>query len=171
MSLRLYLVRHAIAAAASAGMSDADRKLTEEGGRRMLRAARGLRRIGVVPDRLVASPLRRATETAAILARELVPGLKVEVEASLAPGCEPAEVVRWLDAARQGSAIVLVGHQPGMERLASFLLTGSSEAVPLSFKKGSVASLHLRAGRSPGSAELEWFLTPRQLRAMGGREE
>ena len=171
MSLRLYLVRHAIAAAASAGMSDADRKLTEEGGRRMLRAARGLRRIGVVPDRLVASPLRRATETAAILARELVPGLKVEVEASLAPGCEPAEVVRWLDAARQGSAIVLVGHQPGMERLASFLLTGSPDALPLSFKKGSVAALHLPAGRSPGSAELEWFLTPRQLRALAGRGE
>ena len=170
MSLRLYLVRHAIAEELAEGMADADRRLTEDGIRRMVRAARGLRRLGVVPDRVVSSPLRRAKETAALVARALASGLEVEIEASLAPGCEPAELVRWLASARPASAIALVGHQPGMGRLASFLLTGSSEAVPLRFKKGSVAALHLRAGRSPGSAELEWFLTPRQLRAMGGRE-
>jgi phosphohistidine phosphatase len=170
MSLQLYLVRHAIAEESAEGMSDSDRRLTEDGIRRMLRAARGLRRIGVAPDRVVSSPLRRAAETAALLARVLAPGLEVEIEASLAPGCEPAELVRWLGSARPGCSIALVGHQPGMGRLASFLLTGSSDAAPLKFKKGSVASLHLRAGRSPGSAELEWFLTPRQLRAMGGRE-
>ena len=170
MSLRLYLVRHAIAEEAAEGMKDADRRLTEDGSRRMLRAVRGLRRIEVVPDRILSSPLRRATETAAILARVLAPGLEVEIEASLAPGREPAEIVRRLASARPGVAIALVGHQPGMGRLASFLLTGSPETLPLAFKKGSVAAVHLPAGRSPGNAELEWLLTPRQLRAMAGRE-
>jgi phosphohistidine phosphatase len=170
MNLHLYLVRHAIAEEATEGMRDSDRRLTEEGIRRMLRAARGLRRIGVAPDRVVSSPLRRAAETAALVARVLAPGLEVEIEPSLAPGCEPAEVVRWLAAARPQSAIALVGHEPGMSRLASFLLTGSSEAAPLRFKKGAVAALHLRAERAPGGAELEWLLTPRQLRAMGGRD-
>jgi phosphohistidine phosphatase len=169
MSLQLYLVRHAIAEELREGIGDADRRLTEEGIRKMQKAARGLHRMGVAPDRVVSSPLRRAVETAALVARALAPDVEVETEPSLAPGREPAEVVRWLASARAQTAIALVGHEPGIGRLASFLLTGSSEVVALRFKKGAVASFHLRDGRSQG-AELEWFLTPRQLRALGGRE-
>ena len=170
MSLRLYLVRHAIAEEATAGMPDAERRLTEVGIQRMLRTARGLHRIGVVPDRVVSSPLRRAAETAALLARVLAPGLEVEIEASLAPECEPAAVVRWLASARAASAMALVGHQPGMGRLASFLLAGSPDAVSFAFKKGAVAALYLGAKPAAGSARLEWFVAPRQSRAMGGQD-
>jgi len=168
MSLRIYLVRHAIAEEEAAGMPDAERRLTEDGARRMLRAARGLHEIGVAPDRVVSSPLRRALETAALLARVLAPELEVEIEACLAPGSEPPEVVRWLASVRATGAIALVGHQPGMGRLASFLLTGSPEGAEILFKKGAVAALNLGAGGSPGTAELEWLATPRQLRAMAG---
>jgi phosphohistidine phosphatase len=68
----LYLVRHGIAEVASA-TSDADRRLTAEGTRKLHAAALGLQRLGVVPDLVLSSPLRRAEETAQQLAAVLAP--------------------------------------------------------------------------------------------------
>ena len=56
----IYLVRHAIAADASADTPDSERALTTEGTRKMTRAAIGLKRLGIIPDVILSSPLRRA---------------------------------------------------------------------------------------------------------------
>jgi len=167
MSCMLYLVRHGIAQDASPGMADTDRALTAEGTRKTARIGAGLRRLGVVPDIMLASPLRRAEETASVLASVLAPDRPVEIYPQLAPGHPAAEVVRGLQGYRRARTLILVGHQPDMGELASFLLTGSTGLAALPFKKGGTAAIRVGALSLHPSGVLEWYLTPRQLRLIG----
>jgi phosphohistidine phosphatase len=166
MSCTLYLVRHAIAEVAGAGMSDGDRRLTAEGVKRMRRAADGLGRLGIVPDVVLSSPLQRAEETAAILVSVLAPKLPVEVYPPLAPGHAAEELLRGLHRYRSARHLFLVGHQPDLGDLASYLLTGSPALAPLPFKKGAVAAIEVGSLPPKAAGSLLWFLTPRHLRAM-----
>jgi len=150
-------------------MGDADRALTAEGKRKMLRIAAGLKRLGVVPDVVLSSPLRRAEETAAVVAGVLAPELPVEPYPLLAPGHAAVEVLKGLRSYRTARALVLVGHQPDLGLLASQLLTGSGRLAPLPFKKGAVAAVRVEALPPRAAAELLWFMTPKQLRAVAGR--
>jgi phosphohistidine phosphatase len=166
MSCTIYLVRHGIASAAAVGTSDADRALTPEGARKMTRIAAGLRRLGPVPDVILSSPLRRAEETARLLATGLTPKGSVEIYPPLAPGHDAGDVLKGLQVHRRARAVMLVGHQPDMGEIASFLLTGSTSLVPLQFKKGGVAAIAVAAVPPRSSGTLLWFLTPKQLRLI-----
>ena len=70
----LLIIRHAIAedrdSFANSGKSDDLRPLTEDGKERMKLAAEGLRVVAPDISLLVASPLTRAQETAAIVGKE-----------------------------------------------------------------------------------------------------
>lgn len=167
MACTLYLVRHGIAAPSSANTIDADRALTEEGTRKTARAAQGLRSLKVKPAAILSSPLRRAQETAEILASVLAPRVPVELYPPLAFGHEPREVLQGLRAHRAVEEIMLVGHQPDMGELASFLLTGSPNLVPLPFKKAATAAITISSLPPRSAGRLEWFLAPAQLRLIG----
>jgi phosphohistidine phosphatase len=168
MSHVIYLVRHAIAAPATAGMSDADRALTPEGQRKMQRIAAGLAHLGVAPDVVLSSPLRRAQETAAVVASVLLSESSVEIYPPLAPGHAADEVLKGLRPYRSMRDLMLVGHEPDMGLLASHLLTGSATLVPLPFKKGAVAAVQVDTIPPRAAGELLWFMTPKQLRAISG---
>ncbi len=165
----IYLMRHGIAGPAPAGMGNGDRRLTADGKRKMRRVARGLKRLGVVPDAVLSSPLRRAEETAAVVAGLRDPKLTVEIYPLLAPGHEPAEVLKGLRHCRTARELILVGHQPDLGLLASHLLTAGSSVVPLPFKKGGVAAIRVGSIPPRSSGTLMWFMTPKQLRALGTR--
>lgn len=169
MSCVIYLVRHGIAGPATAEVNDANRCLTAEGTRKLTRVAAGLKHLGVVPDVVLTSPLRRAEETAAVLVGILAPDIKVEVYPPLAPGHDAAEVANGLSAHRHADSLMLVGHQPDLGELASYLLTGSSNLAVLPFKKGGVAAVRTATVPPRAAGILEWFLTPKQLRAIGAR--
>lgn len=168
MSCTLYLVRHGIAADPSADTDDTDRPLTAEGTRKMIRAAIGLKQLGIEPDVILSSPLRRAQETAALLAEGLASHVAVEIYQPLAPGTAPADLVRGLRPFRAAHHLMLVGHQPDLGELASHLLTGSVALAPLPFKKGAVAAIDVPALPPRGSGLLRWFLTSKQLGAIAG---
>jgi phosphohistidine phosphatase len=167
MQCTLYLVRHGIAGPVTAGMSDRERALTSEGERKMRRVALGLKRLGVAPEVILSSPLRRAEETATILAAALAPARGVVRYPSLAPGQGTADVLAALHPYRAARSLMLVGHQPDLGELASHLLTGSSTLVPLVFKKGGAAAIAVGTLPPRTDGVLLWFLTPGQLRAIG----
>jgi phosphohistidine phosphatase len=167
MSCTIYLVRHGIAADPTAGMNDADRALTPAGGRKMTRIATGLKRLGAVPDVILSSPLRRAEETAALLATVLTPDRAAEIYPPLAPGHGATDILKGLQVHRRAHAVMLVGHQPDMGEFASFLLSGSAALAQLDFKKGGVAAIAVPALPPRSSGMLRWFLTPKQLRFIG----
>lgn len=165
--MRLLLIRHAIALDrdefARTGKDDALRPLSDDGRKKMKQAARGL--CALVPDveLLATSPLTRAAQTGAIL-DSVYGGLKETEIAELSPGGSPQGFLDWLKRQKAGT-VAVVGHEPGLSRLATWLLTGK-EGSFLSFRKGGAALLELSATPAPGGAKLLWLLTPAQLRAL-----
>ncbi|HYX89792.1 MAG TPA: phosphohistidine phosphatase SixA [Gaiellaceae bacterium] len=122
--MQLYLVRHAEAAS---GEPDELRPLTREGREAARELGRRLAAEGVRPDAILTSPLLRARETAAELARPA--GLQPEPDERLAPGAS-AEGVRAAAGERGGRTVVVVGHQPDCGRIAAALTGGAEPAFP-----------------------------------------
>jgi phosphohistidine phosphatase len=166
--VRLYLVRHAIAADADARRwpDDRQRPLTAAGARRFKRAAGALVdliEVDVAADRLITSPLQRARQTAAILHRA---GLPEPIEESvLAPGRTAARVLAVLRA-HDVQSIVLVGHEPDLGRLLAVCVAGADAKLSLRFRKGGAACLYFAGAPRVGEATLEWLLPPKALRAL-----
>jgi phosphohistidine phosphatase len=122
-AVQLVIVRHAEAAS---GDPDELRPLTAEG-REVARAlGRRLADDGIRPDAVLTSPLLRARETAAELARPA--GLDPEPDERLAPGAT-AESVRAA-AQEHGETVVVVAHQPDCSRIAAELTGGAEPAFP-----------------------------------------
>jgi len=162
--MELYLVRHAIAEdRADAG--DDERALTEAGRAKMIRATQGLRKLKVRPDLILTSPLRRACETAEILAQGLNRP-KVEVSAELSPAADLKTVAPALRPHARLKAVMLVGHQPGLSELASLLLTGSERRLYVDFKKGGVACIEAELAEDATRCILRWLTTPKLLRSL-----
>ena len=168
MTCTLYLVRHAIAEVQSATGRDADRKLTREGIAKMRQVARGLQRIGVEPDVVLSSPLERAEQTAELLCRVLAPELSVRIHPPLAPGGSCKDLLRNLPHPSGAQHLFLVGHEPDLGRLAAHLLTGSPTGLQLPLKKGGVVAIEVSSLPPRSRGQLQWSLTPKQLRALGG---
>jgi phosphohistidine phosphatase len=167
--VRLYLVRHAIAAdRGSEWPDDTQRPLTKRGVARMRRSVEGLRALGVQVDLILTSPLVRAMQTARILAAGLRPKPALERLDALGPGIAPSDVAAALTRhdTKDAGTIALVGHEPGLGLLAAWLL---GTDTPLPFKKGGVCRIDV-VGLPPGrDGALVWFATPKMLRTLDGR--
>jgi phosphohistidine phosphatase len=122
-AVQLYLVRHAEAAD---GEPDELRPLTAEGRQAARTLGERLAADGVVPDAILTSPLLRARETGAELARAA--GLEPEPDERLAPGAT-AESVKAAATGR-GETVVVVGHQPDCGRIAAELAGGPEPSFP-----------------------------------------
>ncbi|MBK8913081.1 MAG: phosphohistidine phosphatase SixA [Phycisphaerales bacterium] len=169
--MRLYIMRHGIAADPDpAGLgSDAERELTPAGRRKTRRAARGLARVVSRMDHILTSPLRRAVQTAELAAAAFgVPPERVRRSATLEPGAAFADLFRELADYPADSAILLVGHEPHLSGLISFLLSGDADAVDVCMKKCTVAALDVGSIPPKQPASLRFLLQPRQLRELGG---
>jgi phosphohistidine phosphatase len=172
--MHLLIIRHAVAeereAWAATGEPDERRPLTPDGRKKMRRAARGLRRVAPSISLLGASPLVRAAQTADIVAEEYGDLQPVTVGA-LTPDRAPADFLSWLrDAAPGHDLVAVVGHEPHLSGLVSWLLTSHAKPALVELKKGAACLLRFD-GDAPrkGHACLEWLLPPRQLRQLDDR--
>jgi len=165
----LYLVRHAIAFDADPTQwpDDSLRPLTPEGEKRFRRAAMGLREIVPSVDVVLSSPWARAWRTAELLEKDSKWPAPVSCEA-LESGRAPAEVLQALQPYASSGCVALVGHEPSLHELASYLLTADTYHVQLEFRKGAVAALQLDEAMRPGAARLLWLAQPKLLRAIKG---
>ena len=165
--MELLIIRHAIAEdRAETTRSDEDRRLTDEGRKKMREGARGLTRLVSHVAVLASSPLVRARETAEIVARAYG-GLEVTTADALAPDRSPDAVVSWLDQRRVDGVVALVGHEPALSDLVSWLLSGAVRPM-IEIKKGAACLPSLPGGAAtPATAVLRWALTPAQLRDLG----
>lgn len=168
--MNIVVIRHAIAQeredAARCGVVDAERPLTEEGRRRMEKAARGLHHLVPEVGLLATSPLLRAVQTGAILARSY--GVTPRETRLLSPGAPPGKLLDWVwEQARGAGTVAVVGHEPDLSKWASWLLTGEERPL-LRLKKGGACQLAFRSRPEPGQGVLHWLLAPRQLRALAG---
>jgi len=159
--MRLLFIRHAIARDTK---PDAARALTPDGARKMERGARGLKACQPQLSLIATSPLTRARQTAAILARHWKG--RVEVWPELAPGARPEALVARLARHQAMPALALVGHEPSLSAMVSNLVAGEARSF-VQLKKGGACRVDFPGEVGPGQAQLRWLLTPRQLRGLG----
>ena len=168
--MRLLVVRHAAAEDkdefARTGRNDDLRPLTADGKRDMREAARGLRNVVPKLDLLATSPLVRAVETAEILGAEYE--RKQMVVEALRPESPYDDLARWAREHAKKDVVAIVGHEPHLSGLASWLLAGSNSSF-IDLKKGAACLLEVEAAPAARSAILLWSLAPRQLRGLGRR--
>ena len=166
--MQLLVIRHAIAEDRDhwsfSGRPDGERPLTQDGKKRMRRAAAGLH--GLVPriDTLASSPLVRAQETAVIVAREYG-GMTVETVPELAPERAADDLLPWLRGHGPDACVAVVGHEPGLGLLVGWLLTGRHETF-VELKKGAACLLEFDDPPAAGNATLLWALAPGHLRKL-----
>jgi phosphohistidine phosphatase len=158
----LYVVRHGEAARYAPG-GDAERPLTAQGARQVEAVARGLRGLGVELDALLASPLRRAQETALLLAKGLGGKPAPEAEAVLDGTANAAAILQHLaHAVRSRARIAIVGHQPVLGELVGLASAGSNGGA-VALAPACVARLAFPGAARVGGAQLVWLLPPEVL--------
>ena len=152
----LYVMRHgeAVSAGRWAG-EDAARPLTTPGEARLAEAARAMKRLGVAPKALLASPLLRARRTAEIVAANL-DSLSAIALPELASGAT-AEAIRNVCLKHQErSPLFIVGHMPDLALFVGRLL-GDPRVIEQGFRPGETVALSLASlERAWGSGELQW---------------
>ncbi|MDQ2931836.1 MAG: phosphohistidine phosphatase SixA [Gemmatimonadota bacterium] len=169
MTMQLLVIRHAIAedreTFAKTGRPDEERPLTKRGRKEMAKVARGLRRWVKPLDVLAASSLVRAQQTAAIVA-DAYGDTYIETVTALEPERAPAAFARWLSTQRRAKIVAIVGHEPHLGVLVTWLLSGLIDSH-VDFEKGGAVLLELE--RKPGArcARLLWALTPDVLATLG----
>lgn len=163
----LLVIRHAIAGDreewARTGRPDHERPITDEGRERMRENARALRRLVPALDLLATSPFVRAVETAEVVAAAF-DDIGITDAPVLAHGRSPQEVGGWL-AARAEQHIAIVGHEPDLGQLVSWLVCGTVTAG-IGLKKGGAALVRFAGTLERGSGELRWLAPPKLLRRM-----
>lgn len=164
------LMRHGIAVEPEdwSGL-DETRPLTDEGKKKVRLVARGLAALGVTPTHLIASPLKRAQETAQLVRISLCPAVTITVSQALEPGSSPLVFTTFLATLPESSVVLCVGHEPLLGTLASYFLCGhTSHHFPM--KKAGVGFIHMPTLPRAGEGTLRWWCTPAQLRGLAQTE-
>ena len=156
--MQLWLIRHAVAAERDEFEGpDNERPLTAKGRKRFREFCKWLADQTAMPGRIVSSPLVRAAETAAILAKAAdLKKSAVELSDLLAPGIDTTALLQSLQDDAQ-DLTALVGHEPDMSQCLAELLGGGQFA----FGKGFVAAVEFDAPPALGTGRLRWFTGPR----------
>lgn len=148
--MELILWRHADA---ENGSHDSERNLTAKGIKQAARMAKWLR--ARLPENAVvlASPAKRAQQTARALASDYKTVMEIGTSASAK---DVLLACGWPGDER--TVVVVVGHQPALGETAALLLTGAKQQWSL--KKGAVVWIACRAETADASALLRAAISP-----------
>jgi len=162
----LYIMRHGIAVVRGSHFEDdSKRPLTPAGKKKVKEISNGLKRLGVVVDWVVSSPLVRAVETAEIVADCLAPNVPMDFCDALRPGGSAEGLITFLARQPNRKRILVTGHEPDLSLLAARLI-GAGRNANLAFKKGGCCLLEFDQMPPKSPAQLIWWATPRVLRKV-----
>ena len=151
--MALYLVQHGQSLPKDV---DPDQGLSDQGLAETKRIAEVARNYQVNVLKIKQSGKKRARQTAEIFAAALNPAGGVEEVSGLKPLDDVTDFAASLDAAANH---MLVGHLPFMERMASYLVTGSAEKPIFKFQNSGIVCLE--KDPDSGSWVIVWTLMPK----------
>ncbi len=160
----VWILRHAKSDWADESLPDIDRPLNKRGKADAPRIGRWIAARGAIPERIAASPARRARSTAELVAKACgYPPGKIEWRAEFYPG-DPAAGLRYLRSLPEEiTHVLLVGHNPWAESLVALLTGGAGVRMPTA----ALAMLQAEVGNwpalGPGAAVLTGLINPKML--------
>ncbi len=160
----IYFLRHANAGEPKLNPAkDEKRPLDKLGIEQSHDVGRALAAMDVTVDSVISSPLRRATQTAAVVANEIGHEDKVITDAALRPGAGYEQFQELLSRYIRKDAIMVVGHNPNLTEFLNKLLSGGANLRAIELKKGMIARVE-KIGRKP--AVLRWCMPPKLVRSI-----
>jgi len=142
---------------------DYDRPLTPEGWTEMEKVAKSLKALGLPANRIFTSPLRRARETAEIVANRLKIPMLEEWE-ELEPDGDKKALYDKLARMDKDSRLILVGHEPYLTSMIGEIIGTTPSRLIL--KKGGLGKVRITSFTPNVSGELRWLLTPKMITRM-----
>ena len=162
--MQLFLLRHAEAESNAA--TDEVRALTGRGTKQAEAIGKFCLEHDFIPEMILSSPLKRAEETARIVARELNLPKLVQIVEFLRAGMTAERAFSGLrenlvdlpkrEKYSENAGIMLVGHEPDFSQLAGVMIGGRSQSVH--FRKATLMGLTFQELK-PGAGTIE-FLIP-----------
>ena len=159
----LYFLRHA-----SAGQSlpnpkkDEKRGLDKDGIEQCGYVGRALAALGVQAEVIASSPLKRATQTAALVGNEMGHEGKLVLETALRPEASFSDFQKMLQKYSRLDSLMVVGHNPNLKEFLGRVISEAGCEATVDLKKGGVAKVEMQ--RNSGS--LSWYFTPRFVRTL-----
>ena len=133
--MALYLIQHGKSLPKD---QDPDQGLSEEGTAETERMANLAKDQGVTVSQIRHSAKTRARQTAEIFARTLNPKQGVQEVSGIKPLDDVAEYAAKIDLDEN---VMLIGHLPFMERITSYLITGSIDQTVFKFQNSGIVCL------------------------------
>jgi phosphohistidine phosphatase len=159
----VYFLRHASAGQQlSNAKKDEKRGLDKDGIEQCGYIGRALAALGVQVEVIITSPLKRSTQTAALVGNEMGHEGKLVTENALRPEAGFADFQKLLEKYARQDSILLVGHNPNLRDFLGRVIGEPGSEATVELKKGAVAKVEMR--RNAGS--LSWCITPRILRTL-----
>jgi phosphohistidine phosphatase len=172
---RLYLLRHAKAVPGDDASDDHERALTVRGMHDASAIARYMHKNDMTPDLALVSSSARTRQTAELALRELGVSFAPDIRPTLYLA-EPGRILSLLQGApASADAILVVGHNPGMEALATYLARepvrrkerARRDVLEEKFPTAALAVLEFDIAKwrqlAPGEGKLVDFVRPRDL--------
>src|SRR5512142_2601975 len=158
----VYFLRHASAGQRKSDpQKDEKRPLDNDGIQQCGYVGRALTALDTHIDLIISSPLKRASQTASLVANELAYEGRIELAAALGPGAGYSSFTALLDKYASHEAIMVVGHNPNLSEFLGRTIGGGSRAG-IDLKKGAVARVEVDRRRGV----LDWCLTPKVVRTI-----
>jgi phosphohistidine phosphatase len=170
--LRLFLFRHAKSSWTDPGLDDQDRPLNPRGQKAAPLIGRFMRAHELVPDLVLCSPARRARDSWKLASAELGTAPRLVMEKGLydfGNGGRILDTVRGK--ADTAKSVLVVGHNPSIERLAQRLIGKGDvklrKRLAKKYPTGALALIVFDAadwhGVEDGKGTLSVFIRPRDL--------
>ena len=174
--MELYILRHGEAGKrlhAGSNNRDSARALTVVGQEEVELVAKALSRLGMRLDFIATSPLKRAYQTASIVAKELnvKKGKGMAQWDELKPEGKRQELYLKISAQfKQESSIMIVGHEPYLSTMVSEILFGNGkgdgDSSSIVLKKAGLARIDITSFQPRIKGNLIWLLTPKHLKKI-----
>jgi phosphohistidine phosphatase len=151
--MRLYLVQHG---EAKSEAEDLERSLTVRGEEETIKISSAVKKLSIRPSRIYHSGKKRAEQTAGIIATAL------NLSPQLGQGLNPNDDIRpWVERiSRETENLMLVGHLPFLEKLASLLVCGDEGAKAVMFRYSAILCLEKK---EPRKWAVDWVLKPEMV--------
>ncbi len=131
--MKLYLVQHGEAVS---GDINPSRPLTKKGREDVEKIANFIKESGIKIDIIWHSTKTRAIETAQIFAQKLSQGVLIEQKEGLSPNDPIKNIFEEIMACK--ADIMIVGHLPFLQKLASFALVNDESSSMVVFRQGGI---------------------------------
>jgi phosphohistidine phosphatase len=159
----IYFLRHASAGqSVSNPKKDEKRGLDEDGIEQCRQIGRALAALQVQLDVIISSPLKRASQTAALVANEMGHEGKLQLDPALRPEAGFSQFRDLIARCAKLDAIMVVGHNPNLSEFLGRSITHGAGEAEVVLRKGAVAQVDTKRNR----AALRWCLTPKVVAAI-----